>query len=90
MVMLEAFSVLFYLLCSYLDPTDPSVLRTKNIKSKRVINDELFERLLMYCTDCGSYVQDQSKHCGYCNKCVDNFDHHCKWINNCVGKYNYK
>ena len=90
LVILESISMWFYLYCAYLDPTDPSVLRTKKIKSKRALDDEVYERLLMYCSDCNSYVQDHSKHCGYCNKCVDKFDHHCKWINNCVGGFNYK
>ena len=46
-------------------------------------------KLMLFCTVCDKFVEEQTKHCGACDRCCYGFDHHCEWLNNCIGKTNY-
>lgn len=80
-------TILFGVLCTRSDPTDPTVDAERNARLDRLNFDA--SELSKVCRICKTHVHDTSKHCNQCNRCVIGFDHHCKWLNNCIGQTNY-
>ena len=77
----QSLSIIFALIITVTDPTDPiSIGKDKHDKIS----------VIATCSICETSVDPTSKHCGQCNRCVNGFDHHCKWLNTCIGYYNYK
>lgn len=70
------------------NPTDRSVLSTRQLLQKGIIPEK--DDLTLFWQVCEAYVHERTKHCGSCNRWVELFDHHCKWLNNCIGAKNYK
>ncbi|CAG9322226.1 unnamed protein product [Blepharisma stoltei] len=83
-----AFTLIFGFLCTYLDPTDPSI--HEELAAKKEMRDFDLKKYPKICQMCKAHVHADSKHCRDCERCVDHFDHHCKWLNNCIGRRNYK
>mmetsp|Transcript_32702 Transcript_32702/g.56895 ORF Transcript_32702/g.56895 Transcript_32702/m.56895 type:complete len:311 (+) Transcript_32702:3368-4300(+) len=80
--------IVFGVLGTYVDPSDPTVFEERTAKETNTSFDDTGYTKI--CTICKTHVQEGSKHCCDCNTCVIGFDHHCKWLNNCIGSINYK
>lgn len=90
--------IVLLVVCTYMDPADPSVRSTRRQGQRRRRSRLDLDRSTQprviddnnVCFFCEVQVSTKAKHCGACNKCVSDFDHHCVWLNNCVGGRTYR
>jgi hypothetical protein len=87
-VALDILTIVFHLLASCIDPSDP-VVRWERLCR---LNNQPFpeDQYELFCQWCDCHVLEGTKHCGRCNRCTMLFDHHCVWLNTCIGLRNYK